>query len=94
VCWAHLKRDFTAMAERSGGSGEMGDALLRRLRRLFRWWHRVRVREASPEGNGTWTRAEFIERVKPLRAGVKAELEAATALPIDNAEKTPLALSG
>jgi transposase len=83
VCWAHLKRDFTAMADRSGVSGEIGEALLRRQRRLFRWWHRVH--------DGTWTRADFIERVKPLRAGVKAELEAATALPIGNAEKTPLA---
>lgn len=83
VCWAHLKRDFTAMAERSGVSREIGEALLRRQRRLFRWWHRVR--------DGTLTRPDFINLVKPLRSGFKAELEAATALPIDNAEKTPLA---
>ena len=83
VCWAHLKRDFTAMAERSGVSHEIGIELLRRQRRLFRWWHRVR--------DGTLARADFIARVTPLRAGVKAELEAATALPIGNAEKTPLA---
>jgi transposase len=36
VCWAHLKRDFTAMAERSGVSREIGEALLKRQRRLFR----------------------------------------------------------
>lgn len=83
VCWAHLKRDFTAMAERSGVSREIGDALLRRQRRLFRWWHRVR--------DGTLARSDFIELVTPLRAGVKAELVAATALPIANGEKTPLA---
>lgn len=83
VCWAHLKRDFTAMAERSGVSREIGEALLRRQRRLFRWWHRVR--------DGTLARPDFIELVNPLRAGFKAELEAATALPITNAEKTPLA---
>ena len=35
VCWAHLKRDLTAMAERSGVSREIGEALLRRQRRLF-----------------------------------------------------------
>ncbi|PSN12291.1 hypothetical protein C7293_20795 [filamentous cyanobacterium CCT1] len=64
-------------------SGEIGDALLRRQRRLFRWWHRVR--------DGTLTRPDFITLVKPLRAGVKAELEAATSLPIGNTEKTPLA---
>jgi hypothetical protein len=83
VCWAHLKRDFTAMADRSGVSREIGEALLKRQRRLFRWWHRVR--------DGTWVRSDFIEFVKPLRAGFKAELEAATALPIAHAEKTPLA---
>jgi hypothetical protein len=83
VCWAHLKRDFTAMAERSGVSQEIGEALLRRQRRLFRWWHRVR--------DGTLARPDFIELVTPVRAGFKAELEAATALPIAHAEKTPLA---
>jgi hypothetical protein len=83
VCWAHLKRDFTAMAERTGVSREIGEALLRRQRRLFRWWHRVR--------DGTLARSDFIELVNRLRAGVKAELEAATALPIAKAEKTPLA---
>ncbi len=83
VCWAHLKRDFTAMAERSGVSREIGEALLRRQRRLFRWWHRVR--------DGTLARSDFIELVTPMRAGFKAELEAVTALPIAHAEKTPLA---
>lgn len=83
VCWAHLKRDFTAMAERSGVSREIGEALLRRQRRLFRWWHRVR--------DGTLTRSGFFELVKPVRDGFKAELEAANALPIAHAEKTPLA---
>ena len=28
VCWAHLKRDFTAMAERTGQSATIGHALL------------------------------------------------------------------
>lgn len=83
VCWAHLKRDFTAMAERSGVSHEIGKALLKRQRRLFRWWHRVR--------DGTLARSDFIELVEPVRAGLKAELEAAAALPIAIVEKTPLA---
>jgi transposase len=83
VCWAHLKRDFTAMAERSGVSREIGEALLKRQRRLFRWWHRVR--------DGTLARPDFIKRVNPLRAGFKAELVAATALPVAHSEKTPLA---
>ena len=41
VCWAHLKRDLTAMAERSGVSKEIGEALLSRQRRLFRWWYQL-----------------------------------------------------
>ncbi len=71
------------MAERSGVSREIGEALLKRQRRLFRWWHQVR--------DGILARLDFIELVTPLRAGFKAELEAATALPIAHAEKTPLA---
>ena len=83
LCWAHLKRELKAMAERSGVSKDIGEALLRRERRLFRWWHRVR--------DGTMSREQFIAAVEPLRAGFKAELEAAAALPIGKNGKTPLA---
>ena len=83
VCWAHLKRDLTAIAERSGVSKEIGSALLRRESRLFRWWHRVR--------DGTMSRAQFVAVVELLRVGFKAELEAAAALPIAKNEKSPLA---
>lgn len=83
TCWAHLKRDFTAMAERTGASHEIGDALLRRQRRLFRWWHRVR--------DGTLSRAQFMAQVNCLRHGFKTVLEEAASLPIDPKEKTPLA---
>jgi transposase len=83
VCWAHLKRDFTAMAERSGVSQVIGEALLKRQQRLFRWWHRVR--------DGTMSRADFETAVVALRQGFKAELESAAQLPIGQNEKTPLA---
>jgi hypothetical protein len=83
VCWAHLKRDFTAIAERQGVSRQIGKALLRRERRLFRWWHRMR--------DGTMSRAQLVRAVQLLRAGFKAELEAAAALPINPGEKSPLA---
>jgi transposase len=83
VCWAHLKRDFTAMAQRSGASQEIGEAFLARERRLFHWWHRVR--------DGTLTREQFVAAVEHLRAGFKAELEAAASLPIGQHEKSPLA---
>ena len=83
VCWAHLKRDFTAMAERTGVSQETGQALLRRQHRLFRWWHRVR--------DGTLTREQFIAQVAYLRQGVKTILAETSALPIEADEKSPLA---
>lgn len=83
VCWAHLKRDLTAMAERTGVSSEIGEALLRRQRRLFRWWHRVR--------DGTLTPEQFRQQVNPLRQGFKATLKAAAALPIAPKETSPLA---
>ena len=83
VCWAHLKRDLTAIAQRSGVSQGIGESLLRRQQRLFRWWHRVR--------DGTLSREMFGQMVAHLRAGFKAELAAAARLPIGEREKTPLA---
>ena len=83
VCWAHLKRDLTAIAERSGVSQTIGAALLKRQQRLFRWWHRVR--------DGTMSRDDFETAVVALRQGFKAELESAVQLPIGKNEKTPLA---
>jgi hypothetical protein len=82
VCWAHLLRDFQAMAERPGVSQEIGEALLRRGYRLFHWWHRVR--------DGTLSEVLFVEAMQHLRAGVLRELHAAANLPIAPGEKTPL----
>jgi transposase len=83
VCWAHLLRDFQAMAERSGVSALIGTALLVRGHRLFHWWHRVR--------DGTLSQELFIEAVTQLRVGFITELEAAANLPIGSKEKTPFA---
>jgi hypothetical protein len=71
------------MAERSGVSKQIGEALLHREHRLFRWWHRVR--------DGTMSRSQFVAAVEQLRVGFKASLEAAAALPIGKNEKSPLA---
>ena len=83
ICWAHLKRDLTAIAERSGASQEIGESLLQREQRLFRWWHRVR--------DGTLSRETFIQMVEHLRAGFKADLEEAANFPVGKQEKTPFA---
>lgn len=82
LCWAHIKRDLTAISQRPGRSQEIGEALLRREGRLFRWWHRLR--------NGSLSHEQFQEAVKSLREGFKAELERAAALPIGKKEKSPL----
>jgi transposase len=83
VCWAHLKRDFTKISERSGVSAEIGETLLAAQRQLFEFWHRVR--------DGTLSRAEFIAVVAPIRQRVQAVLSEAAALDIGAKEKTPLA---
>lgn len=57
VCWAHLKRDFTRIAERSGVSGELGQALLAPQKLLFEQWHRVR--------DATLSRTQFITSAAP-----------------------------
>jgi transposase len=38
LCWAHLLRDFQAMAERSGASAEISEALLRRSNSKFNFF--------------------------------------------------------
>ena len=78
-----LKRDLTAIAERIGASHEIGEALLRRQHRLFRWWYRVQ--------DGALSREQFIHQVSYLRQGFKATLDEAAALPIDPNEQSPWA---
>jgi hypothetical protein len=66
-CWAHLKRDFQALADSGDGQARrLGHDLLRQTRELFRLWARCR--------DGTFSRAEFGERMKPLRREVEGLL--------------------
>lgn len=83
LCWAHLKREFTKIAERAGVSRTLGEALLEQERQLFEFWYRVR--------DGTLARAEFIELVRPIRERVLALLEEGASHQIGSKEKTPLA---
>lgn len=62
-CWAHLIRDFTAIAERGDESERIGNALLAEVTRMFEWWHRVR--------DGTLARSTFCAYMRPLRARVE-----------------------
>jgi len=83
VCWAHLKRDFTQIAERSGVSAQLGAALLKQQKRLFTAWYQVR--------DGTLTRTGFAEQVKPIRVEIKRLLEEGANYDVATGEKTPLA---
>jgi transposase len=83
ICWAHLLRDFQAMAERKGASQEIGVSLLDKAYRIMHWWHRYK--------EGMMSREMLIQAVTLLRARVKKELEEAAALDIGPKEQTPLA---
>jgi transposase len=70
ICWAHLKRDFQAMAEREGKSAIVGQGLLEQTRDLFDLWHLLRDGKIAWS---TWQRS-----VKPIQQGVKELLMAGT----------------
>lgn len=83
VCWAHLKRDFTRIAERSGVSQSIGEGLLAQEKKLFQLWYHVR--------DGTLTREAFRQAVQPVQAEVNRWLQEAASYDIGAQEKTPLA---
>lgn len=39
LCWAHLKRNIQAIAERGGASGRWGSEMLKWVQKLFALWH-------------------------------------------------------
>lgn len=83
LCWAHLKRDFTRIAQRTGVSGELGRALLEQQKLLFGLWYQVR--------DGTLPRNNFIEQVAPIQHQIHTLLTEGASYAIGYAEKTPLA---
>lgn len=67
LCWAHLKRDFTKLAESGGYATLVGEALLERTQRLFELWYRVR--------DGTLARSSFKTYASRLRVEIRTLLE-------------------
>jgi transposase len=66
-CWAHLKRDFQALADSDDGVvRRLGHDLLRPTRELFRLWSRCR--------DGTLSRAELQRGLRPIRDDVEGLL--------------------
>jgi transposase len=66
LCWAHLERDVTKLAERGGRSKEIGDAVLGYIQEMWHLWHIFR--------SGQRGRAWFRRKMAPLRAGVESLL--------------------
>jgi transposase len=83
ICWAHLKRDLTQIAERSGVSGPLGQALLAEQKALFELWYQVR--------DGTVPRSDFIALVTPIQQQIHSLLTEGASYDIAKDEKTPLA---
>jgi transposase len=66
-CWAHLKRDFQALADSEDRVVKrLGNDLLRQVCELFRQWSRCR--------DGTITRAQLKQRLAPTRRAVEGLL--------------------
>jgi transposase len=70
ICWAHLKRDFKKISERTGKSKWIGLRLLVYTNQLFHYWHQVR--------DGTITREQFKKLMEPIRHHVELLLMAGT----------------
>lgn len=68
LCWAHLKRDFQAMADAGGAAKRIGTRLLDATRELFRHWQRFR--------DGTTVRATLRRHIQKLKFRVWEALEA------------------
>jgi hypothetical protein len=83
LCWAHLKREFIKISERSGLSRQIGRNLLAQQKRLFRLWQKVR--------DGTLSYLEFQVKVKKIRTRLRSILQEASEFEIGAREKTPLA---
>ncbi len=83
ICWAHLKRDLTAIAERCGVSAEVGGRLLELEQQLFHQWHRWRA--------GQINRQELQSVTTPIRLAFEQTLQQVSDLGCAKGERTPWA---
>lgn len=80
ICWSHLKRDFTAMAERTGVSAEIGQSLRRLTQAVFERWYDFRT--------GIIGRTGLAEQLGPFRRELQEILREAVSFGVTG--KTPL----
>jgi transposase len=83
LCWAHIKREFVKISERTGVSKQIGEALLVLEEELFKLWYQVR--------DGTLSRSDFQLKVQSIRDAIKSCLQEAANYEVGYKEKTPFA---
>jgi transposase len=83
LCWAHLIRDLTAIAERPGVSGEMGRELLALQQLLFVQWHQWK------DGTIDWDQLQ--QNCRPIRHHFEGALQRVVDLGFAPKERTPWA---
>jgi transposase len=75
LCWAHLRRDFTAMMDRAAGGESVGQRLLDQSRWVYTWWDRLR--------GGSLSRTTLRAYVAGLRRSVEHLLREGTGCPCE-----------
>jgi len=83
LCWAHLIRDLTAIAERPGASAEFGAELLGLQQQLFGHWHHYK------EGTIDWPALQ--QDCWPIRQAFETMLKRVVELGYQRGERTPWA---
>ena len=83
ICWAHIKRDLIAIAERVGVSAQAGKTLLELEHQLFQHWHRWR--------GGQISRQQLQALTTPIRQAFEVKLKEVSDLGFARGEKTPWA---
>jgi hypothetical protein len=83
ICWAHVIRDLTAIAERQGASAEFGAELLELQRQSFVHWHYYK------EGAIDWPSLQ--QACVPIRQSFEAALRRVVELGHQSGERTPWA---
>jgi transposase len=78
VCWAHLKRNLRAFAERGGPIGEWGHEAVALVDQVFAAWHRFKQGERD--------RAGLQAEIAPLREKMQTLLAQETVLPSRTAQ--------
>ena len=83
LCWAHLKRDLTAIADRTGASAEFGTQLLELQQQLFEHWHQWKA------GAMDWLALQ--RSCQPIRLAFEQTLQQVVELGCQRKERSPWA---